>query len=487
MSLAPPEPVSSNPVLRLASDLRAERAAKVPFPPGDVSFSAARTRRMLVDPLHLLLEAHERYGPVFTLRIFHGQTVFMIGPEANHHMLVSHAKDFSWREGHMGDLIPLLGDGLLTIDGEFHRRSRKVMLPAFHSERIAALSELMDDEIETAVGGWRAGQELDLYGWTRQLAMRIAMRALFGMDPLRSAGRADAAHLFEVALGFWGQPYIWQVMRGPRTPWARMQQARRELDALIYSEIDRRRASGERGEDILSLLIDAADEDGRTLSKQHVRDEVMTLLFAGHDTTTSTVTFLFGELALAPEWADRAAASDDDLELCLDETLRRYPAGLDRPAQGDGRLRVRRPHRPRGRVRQLRVLGHPPPARGLGRAVRLPPRALRARGAQADPQGRLRPVRRRLADLHRDALRPAGDPHDGPPHPPRLPPRAARRPPHEDPPDAHHRPDRRPAGDHPRGGLGGRRSSATEGVWRGGVSWRTLAAAGGEPAPGQSD
>lgn len=320
MSLAPPEPVSSNPVLRLASDLRAERAATVPFPPGETRFSAVRTRRMLVDPLHLLLEGYERYGPVFTLRIFHGKIVFMIGPEANHHMLVSHAKDFSWREGHLGDLIPLLGDGLLTIDGEFHRRSRKIMLPAFHHERIAALSDLMETEIESAVGGWRAGQELDLYGWTRRLAMRIAMRALFGMG-----GRAEAADLFEVALGFWGQPYIWQVMRGPRTPWARMQQARGELDALIYSEIDRRRASGERGEDILSLLIDADDEDGRTLSKQHVRDEVMTLLFAGHDTTTSTVTFLFAELAQAPEWADRAAVSDNDLELCLDEALRRYP------------------------------------------------------------------------------------------------------------------------------------------------------------------
>jgi cytochrome P450 len=325
MSLAPPEPVSSNPVLRLASDLRAERAATVAFPPGEANFSAKRTKRMLTDPLHLLLESYERFGPVFTLRIFHGRTVFMIGPEANHHMLVSHAADFSWREGHLGDLIPLLGDGLLTIDGEFHRRSRKIMLPAFHSERIAALAELMEAEIEEAVGGWRVGQELDLYGWTRRLAMRIAMRALFGMDPVRSAGRADAATLFEEALGFWGQPYVWQVMRGPRTPWARMQRARRELDALIYAEIDRRRASGERGEDILSLLIDAADEDGRRLSKSHVRDEAMTLLFAGHDTTTSTVTFLFHELAGAPHWADRAASDDADLEQCLDEALRRYP------------------------------------------------------------------------------------------------------------------------------------------------------------------
>jgi cytochrome P450 len=323
MSLAGPQPVSSNPLLRLAADLRAERAATVPFPPGDLSFSASRTRQALADPLHLLLDAYERHGPVFTLRIFHGRSVFMLGPEANHHMLVSHAKDFSWREGHLGDLIPLLGDGLLTIDGEFHRRSRRIMLPAFHHERIAGLAGLMADEVEAAVGTWRPGQQLDLYAWTRALAMRIAMRALFGMDPGRSAGRT--ARLFETALGFWGEAYSRQILRGPLTPWARMQRARRELDALIHAEIDRRRAAGERGEDILSLLIDAADEEGRTLSKQHIRDEVMTLLFAGHDTTTSTVTFLFHELARTPAWADRAAASAGDLELCLDETLRRFP------------------------------------------------------------------------------------------------------------------------------------------------------------------
>jgi hypothetical protein len=164
MSLAGPQPVSSNPVLRLANDLRAERAAKVPFPHGATDFSATRTRRMLADPLGLLLDGYAEFGPVFTLRIFHGKTVFMIGPAANHHMLVSHAKDFSWREGHMGDLIPLLGDGLLTIDGEFHRRSRKIMLPVFHHERIAAAQGQMADEIEAAVRTWRPGDEIDIYG-----------------------------------------------------------------------------------------------------------------------------------------------------------------------------------------------------------------------------------------------------------------------------------------------------------------------------------
>src|SRR4051794_24949968 len=137
MSLAGPPPVSTNPVLRLVGDLRAERNVPVPFPPGDMTPSLRRTRGFAEDPLHMLLDAYERHGPVFTQRVFHGNVVFMIGPEANHFMTVSHADHFTWREGHMGDMMPLLGDGLLTIDGDFHRRSRRIMLPGFHRERVA--------------------------------------------------------------------------------------------------------------------------------------------------------------------------------------------------------------------------------------------------------------------------------------------------------------------------------------------------------------
>jgi cytochrome P450 len=330
MSLAGPPPVSSNPVARLALDIKAERAATVPFPPGDTRFSMRRTTRFARDPLPLLLDAYERYGPVFTIRVLHGNSVFALGPEANHYMTVSNAANFSWRDGHMGDLMPLLGDGLLTIDGDFHRRSRRIMLPAFHRERIMAAHATMEAETATALDGWRDGMCVDLYDWTRHLALRIAMRALFGLDPDRTRDDMDAAREFEAALGFWARDYLLQIARGPFTPWRRMHRARRRLDGVIFGEIDRRRATGERGEDILSLLLDAEDEDGGRLSDQHVRDEVMTLLFAGHDTTTSTVAFLFHELARNHAERDRVVADLDaggsaELDLALDETLRLYP------------------------------------------------------------------------------------------------------------------------------------------------------------------
>jgi cytochrome P450 len=341
----PPPPRPFNPVAVAWEDVRKERANRVPYPKGETSFSVARTRRFARDPLPLLLECYERWGRVFTIRVLHGNVVFMLGAEANHYMTVTHASNFTWRESHFRDMIGLLGDGLLTIDGEFHRRSRQVMLPAFHHERVQRASEVMIEETERALEQLRPGERLDLYAWTRRLAMRIAMRALFGMHPDREPARdMDAAATFERALGFYASEYLARFLRGPGTPWARMRRAARELDQVVYAEIGRRRATGRRGEDVMSLLLDAQGEDGSALSDRQVRDEVMTLMFAGHDTTTSTVAFMFYELARHPEVTGRlreeqqerlqggrptarqlAGEGLPELERVMEETLRKYP------------------------------------------------------------------------------------------------------------------------------------------------------------------
>jgi len=346
MSLVGPPPTSANPLGVMRKDLRLERAVSAAFPPGRTHFSLARTNAIIDDPVPLLVEAYQRYGPVFTMRIFHHNVVFMIGPEANHYILVSHASNFSWREGHFRDLIPFMGDGLLTIDGDFHRRSRQIMLPAFHHKQIAKSIDVILEEGERALALWHIDAGLDLYDWTRRLALRVAMRAIFGLDPDGEEARSvDAAQLFTEALDFFSKPALLRLMRGPGTPYARTLRARRQLDRLIYAEIDRRRASGARGLDVLSLLLDAQDEDGDSLSDLQIRDEVMTLLFAGHDTTTSTLAFMFYELARNPDLVapvveeqdrvigDRPLAPADltgsalpQLEMVLDETLRKYPA-----------------------------------------------------------------------------------------------------------------------------------------------------------------
>ena len=348
--VGPPPLLNSSPLSAILSDLRDERAAAVPFPPGETRPSLARTRRFAEEPLPMLLEAYERFGPIFTLRLFHGNVVFMLGPAANHYITVSHASNFTWRESHFRDLIGLVGDGLLTTDGEFHRRSRLIMLPAFHHDHIASSVDAILEETARALDQFQVGARIDLYAWTRRLAVRVAMRALFGVDPDGPQARSiDAAGLFEQALAFYASDYFLRILRGRRSPWGRLQSAARKLDTLIYSEISSRRATGERGGDVLSLLLDAHDEDGNALTDLQIRDEVMTLLFAGHDTTTSTVSFMFYELARNPAALARLTAEQDallgasqstprasnlrpalfgklaELEMVLDETLRKYP------------------------------------------------------------------------------------------------------------------------------------------------------------------
>ena len=190
MSLTGPEPLSTNPLRRVAFELQTERRARGGYPPGDVPPSLRRTHRMIADPLALLLEAYERHGPVFSLRILNARNVFMLGPEANHFMLVSHADRFRWRDGGFGDLIPLLGDG--------HAHDRRRLPPAVAPDHAARLppraraqrAGVMEEEVERALAPWQDGLELDLYAWARELALRVAMRALFGFDPDARASRS---------------------------------------------------------------------------------------------------------------------------------------------------------------------------------------------------------------------------------------------------------------------------------------------------------
>ena len=297
----------------MLEDLRAERSATVPFPPGETRLSMARTRRFANEPLPMLLDAYERFGPMFTLRMFHGNVVFMLGPAANHYITVSHASNFIWRDGHFRDLIGLMGDGLLTIDGDFHRRSRLIMLPAFHREHIAASAEASSRRPRGPLEQLTPGEAVDLYAWTRRLALRVAMRALFGARPRRRAGARDRRRR-PVRGGARLLLHRLLPARPARTAARRGHACRRPRASSTRSSTRRspsRRATGERGLDILSLLLDAHDEDGNTLTDLQIRDEVMTLLFAGHDTTTSTVSFMFYELARHPDIVARLLAEQD--------------------------------------------------------------------------------------------------------------------------------------------------------------------------------
>jgi cytochrome P450 len=336
--------MSANPARRVASDVVSEWRGRGKYPPGSGSFSLARTHQVAHDPLPLLLSNYEKHGPIFSLRLLHSRVVFMLGPEANHFVTVAHPENFHWRESSFGDLIPLLGDGLLTVDDDYHDRARAIMMPAFHREQVVSTIDSMAAEAGTAISTLRPGAVVDVYDWMRNLAMRIAMRALLGLDPDESGKGAAAAEHFERALAFYGIDFPLRFLRGPGSPWRRMNASRAILDEIVFGEISRRRAAPDPDRrDILSLLLAARGEGGEAFADREVRDQVMTLMFAGHDTSTSTLTFMMHELARHPavlgrlrEEQDRVlggeAPTADQLErempyldMVLDEVLRLYP------------------------------------------------------------------------------------------------------------------------------------------------------------------
>ncbi len=345
MPIAAPPPLRhSHPLAWLVSDLLEERSSKAPYPPGATDFSLSRTKRFTEDPCGVLLECYERFGPIFTTRVFHNRIVFMLGPAANHYITVSNASNFTYRESLFRDFQAFIGDGILTTDGEYHRRMRRIALPALHRESVASYFDTIVEETERALEGLVPGRAVDVHGLVWTLIWRINMRTLFGLDP--DGGRARSADLAGMFDQMHAMPIWASAVRAPFTPWARLMRMIRGLDSVVYAELSERRARGGEGRvDFMSLLIEARDEEGEPLTDVQIRDQVMTLMVAGLSTTASTLSFLLYELLRHPDVAARVVAEQEtcldgaapevgqimggelvELERALEETLRMYPA-----------------------------------------------------------------------------------------------------------------------------------------------------------------
>jgi len=366
-SADPPAPIDRRVLRQIARDLRLEREGRrrIPLPPGSHRLSLRNTLLTTADPLRLLLEHQRRHGPVFTVRHAHQVVVWGIGPDANQDIAVRHADAFSWREGRFGDLWPLLGDSFFGIDGPYHHETRRMLLPGFHAEAVERLAEGIVAEVAAGVDELRSGTRIDVNHWVRELAMRVALRVLAGISA-SSEDERRIAREFERALGFHGHPLPLQMLRGPGTPFADLRRARAALDGLLASEIDRRRAADDPGPGVLGMLVAATDEAGRPLPTPVVRDHLVSLLFAGHDTTTATFSFLVHEVGRSPAVREELLAELDAelggglptaaqldghrlpvVERVIAETLRRYPAAWVGPRRA---------------IRDVEVAGVPIPA-----------------------------------------------------------------------------------------------------------------------------
>lgn len=265
------------------------------------------------DPLGFLRGLVLEYGDVVRFRLGPREVTLLNDPELIREVLITHDRRFS-KGPALRVAERLLGKGLLTSEGEFHRRQRRLAQPAFHRPRMAAYGRVMAEYALRWTEAWRDGVELDLAAEMRGLTLRIAARTLFDTEvdaEIREISEAldESLRLFQLGtLPFADRfeflaPYLTQ----------RFNRARARLDATVYRIIAERRASGEDRGDLLSMLLLARDTemDGGQMSDEQLRDEAMTLLLAGHETTANAFAWTWHLLAHHPEVEARLHAEVD--------------------------------------------------------------------------------------------------------------------------------------------------------------------------------
>ena len=211
----------------------------------------------------------------------------------------------------------LLGEGLLTSEDEFHARQRRLILPAFHREAIARYATTMVDYAQRRSDGWSSGATFDVSKEMAAIALAIAARTLFDADMERDASTigtavSDALSTFNLGLTAFGN----RLLRTPIVPAARrFRRAKERLDETVYRLIAERRATGHTGHDVLSMLVAARDVDGDNtgMSDEQIRDEVLTLLLAGHETTANSLTWTWYLLSQNPGAEQRLHAELDQV------------------------------------------------------------------------------------------------------------------------------------------------------------------------------
>ena len=319
------------------------------LPPGPSYPAVVQGIGFWTRPLAFLERCRARYGKRFTIRLPLTPPFVMLSDPADLKEVFTAPPDVL----HPGEgarvLEPLVGsNSVILLDGDAHMEQRKLMLPSFHGEKMTLLSDLMTEVAEREVASWPRRTPIELHPRMQRLTLEIILRAVFGLEP---GPRLDALReRLGTMLAFGDRPISLVPIRqeslagrilervGPFASFVRLQQG---ADELIFELIEERRREGGEGNDILAMLLEARHtppaspegtaEDGSPMSDQELRDELMTLLVAGHETTASALAWTFERLPRHPEVLRRLreeieeGEEDAYLTATIQETLRRRP------------------------------------------------------------------------------------------------------------------------------------------------------------------
>ena len=307
------------------------------LPPGPRAPAVVNTANLVRRPLESLLGWHRRYGDVFTVDyLIFGTGVYVADPAAIRDLLTGDQSDL--RAGEANEpLAPLVGaEAVRGLDGAEHLRQRRLLLPPFQGSAVHAFRDVIRDVAAAEVERWSPGSEIVMRDRMRALTFEVICRAGFGVVEPERIERLRAVLLPVMDIGpftsFLPRPLRRDL--GPLSPWGRLQRRLRRADELLYAEIDRRRLEPglEERKDVLSLLLRARDEDGAPMTETELRDELMTMLLAGHETTATALAFAFDLLLRHPHVLARLrdelatdAGDDDYLDAVVTESLRLRP------------------------------------------------------------------------------------------------------------------------------------------------------------------
>jgi len=307
-------------------------------------------------PLPFFQNLAQQYGDVSYFRLGPQAAYFLNHPDYIKDVLVTQNHNFM-KGLALQRAKRLLGEGLLTSEGEFHRRQRRLAQPAFHRARIASYATVMTEHAIKTSERWRDGETLDIAEEMMRLTLSIVGKTLFDADVESDAQEVGAAmavvmDLFETIT----IPFFELLQKLPLPQLRRFDNAKRKLDEIIFRLIDERRKSGRDRGDLLSMLLLAQDTegDGGQMTDEQLRDEAMTIFLAGHETTANALTWTWYLLSQNPEVEAKLHKEIDEVvaarmprledverlrytEMVLAESMRLYPPAwaLGRLATGD--------------------------------------------------------------------------------------------------------------------------------------------------------
>ena len=297
------------------NSLLENRRIKRQLPPGPKVPASYQVAGSWLRPTAVVLRARERYGKRFSVRLL-GQPHFVVLSDPDDIKQVFQAPPEVLHPGEGARILePIIGpNSVILLDEKPHLNQRKLMLPAFHGDAMQGLAELMGELTEREISSWPQDRPLALHPRLQQLTLEIVLRAVFGLE--QGAQLDRLRELLTQLLEFAENPisllpFAQRALAG-RGPMGRLERLREETDRLIFELIDERRREDAHGPDVLTLLLGAEHDDGSPMSPSELRDELVTALVAGHETTASQLAWGFELLARHPQAAARLARELDE-------------------------------------------------------------------------------------------------------------------------------------------------------------------------------